>query len=362
MIPVAKPFLGEEEVESVNKVLRSGMLAQGPVVEQFENKFAEYCGVAHAVAVNSGTAALHAVLLASGIKAGDEVVVPDFTFFATASCVSMCGATPVFADVSPTTFNLDPDSLLALLTDRTRAVIGVHLFGQPLDIGPIQEICEDHDILFIEDAAQAHGAEYHGTRVGGLGTAGCFSFYPTKNMTTGEGGLVTTDDTELARRVRIYINHGQTEKYLHSCIGYNYRLTDIGAAIGLAQMEKIEGFNRRRIENAEYFSTNLHALGIIPPHVKPGVRHVYHQYVVRVTGGCPMDRTSLMEHLKQKGIGTAVHYPIPLHRQPAFRSSGAECPVSEMLSGQVMSLPVHPLVTNEERRQIVECVNAISRG
>ncbi|MDD1715957.1 MAG: DegT/DnrJ/EryC1/StrS family aminotransferase, partial [Methanolinea sp.] len=313
MIPVAKPFLDEQEIEGVEKVLLSGMLAQGPVVAKFEKQFAEYCSVNHAVAVNSGTAALHAVLLACGIKPGDEVVVPDFTFFATASCVSMCGAKPVFADVLPTTFNLDPDALLGSLTDRTRAVIGVHLFGQPLDIKAIREICEDHHLLFIEDAAQAHGAEYSGKRVGGLGTAGCFSFYPTKNMMTGEGGMVTTNDPELARKVRVYINHGQTEKYLHSCTGYNYRMTDIGAAIGLAQMEKIEEFNRRRIENAEFFSAHLDAKGIIPPHVLPGVRHVYHQYVVRVTGECAMERAALMKHLQEKGIGTAVHYPIPLH-------------------------------------------------
>ena len=283
MIPVGKPSLGEEEIEAVSAILRSGMLAQGPRVEEFEKKFARYSDTPIGIAVNSGTAALHAVLLALGIGPGDEVIVPAFTFFATASSVCMCGARPVFADVDEDTFNLSIESLEEQLTPKTRAVIGVHLFGQPFDVRPVAEICGERGIHFIEDAAQAHGAIYHGKKVGSFGIAGCFSFYPTKNMTTGEGGMVTTADPDLAGTIRRYINHGQQEKYLHTCIGYNFRMTDIGAAIGLAQLEKLDSFNKKRRETASYYDTHIRCPGIILPERTPGTEHVYHQYVLRVT-------------------------------------------------------------------------------
>ncbi len=260
-IPVAKPFVGEEEIEAVAAVMRSGMIASGPKVAEFESRFAEYCGVPHAIATSNGTTALHAGFLAAGIGAGDSVVVPSFSFIATATSVSMTGATPVFADVDERTFTLDPDAVIEALRPDTKAVVGVHLYGQPFDVRPLREICDDHDLLLVEDAAQAHGAEYHGKRVGGLADFGCFSFYPTKNMTTGEGGMVTTDDPGLADRVRLYINHGQSRKYLHTAIGYNFRLTDMGAAVGLVQLGRLEGFNERRIHNAA-----------VPRPVRPGER------------------------------------------------------------------------------------------
>ena len=361
MIPVGKPALGEEEIETVSAVIRSGMLAQGPRVEEFEKAFARYCDSSHGVAVNSGTAALHTALLALGIGPGDEVIVPTFTFFATASSVCMCGAKPVFADVDEATFNISIDSLEENLSRKTRAVIGVHLFGQPFTIRPVAEICGERGIHFIEDAAQAHGATYHGKKVGAFGVAGCFSFYPTKNMTIGEGGMVTTHDANIAAVIRRYINHGQTQKYLHTCIGYNFRLTDIGAAIGLAQLKKLDEFNRRRQETAAYYDDHIRCPGIILPVVMEGIDHVYHQYVIRVTDECRLSRDQLAVALREKGIGTAVHYPIPLHRQPVFEEcvKKSRCPVSDQLAAEVLSLPVHPLVTDTERTYIAECVNEV---
>lgn len=358
-IPVARPLVGEEEIAAVADVMRSGMLAQGSVVTEFESRFAEYCGAAHAVGVNSGTAALHAALLAAGIGPGDTVVVPAFTFFATASSVSMCGATPLFADVDPATFNIDPDSVAALIRPDTRAVVGVHLFGQPFDVGAVREVCDDHNLVLVEDAAQAHGAEYHGRRAGSLADLACFSFYPTKNMTTGEGGMVTTDDDALAKQVRLLINHGQSQKYLHSAVGYNYRMTNIAAAIGLVQLGRVDGFNVRRIENARYLDRHLAGTGLATPRVAPGVRHVYHQYVVKLPAGYPLTRDTFVSALADKGIGTAVHYPIPVNRQPVYENERASCPASDDLAASVVSLPVHPAVTDEELAYICEAVREL---
>jgi len=360
-IPVARPLVGEEEIAAVADVMRSGMLAQGSVVTEFESRFADYCGATHAIGVNSGTAALHAALLAAGVGPGDSVVVPAFTFFATASSVSMCGATPLFADVDPRTFNIDPDSVGALIRPDTRAVVGVHLFGQPFDVSALRALCDDHNLVLIEDAAQAHGAEYHGKRAGSLADLACFSFYPTKNMTTGEGGMVTTDDDHLAGRVRLLINHGQSQKYLHSAVGYNYRMTNIAAAIGLVQLGRLEGFNERRIKNARYLDRHLAGTGLTTPCVAPGVRHVYHQYVVKLPAGYPLTRDAFMDALAERGIGTAVHYPIPVNRQPVYENEGAtaSCPVSDDLAASVVSLPVHPAVTDEDLAYVCDAIREL---
>lgn len=361
MIPIAKPFIEEEEVEAVSRVIRSGMLAKGPRVEEFEQQFSAYCNTKHGIAMNSGTAALHAALLALDIGPGDEVIVPAFTFFATASSVCMCGAAPVFADVDPDTFNISVDAVGESMTRRTRAVIGVHLFGQPFEVRPLLDICEERGIPLIEDAAQAHGAEYHGQRTGSLGIAGCFSFYPTKNMTTGEGGMVTTNEPELAARMRQIIDHGQEKKYFHTRIGYNYRMTDMSAALGLVQLKKLDGMNRRRREVASYYTDHVARSGISTPVVAPCMTHVYHQYVVKVTEECSLTRDQLAAYLQKKGIGTAVHYPLPVHRQPVFSGSKTpDCPVAEKLSETVLSLPVHPLVTDKECRYICETLNEVN--
>ncbi|AGB02454.1 DegT/DnrJ/EryC1/StrS family aminotransferase [Methanoregula formicica] len=361
-IPIAKPEAGEEEIRAVSDVLRSGMFAQGPVVRQFENEFAALCGTRHAVAVNNGTAALHAALASAGIGPGDEVIVPTFSFFATASCVSMCGARPVFVDVDERMFGIDPACVNNAITAKTKAVIGVHLFGQPFDVQPVRDICDDHNLLLIEDAAQAHGALYRKKPVGSMGHAGCFSFYPTKNMTTGEGGIITTNDDEYAAVLRRFTNHGQSDKYYHTMIGYNYRMTDIGAAIGREQLKKLPEFNARRRANAEYLSAHIHAPGIVTPFCMPVATHVYHQYVLRVIPSCPLSRSELITMLAAKGIGSAIHYPIPIHRQPVYLSQNPEvsCPIAERLAQEVVSLPVHPNVTEPMLDEICDAINSVS--
>lgn len=361
-IPVARPAIGQEEISAVNDVMKSGMLASGDRVAEFEKKFADFCGSNYAVAINNGTAALHAALLTAGIGPGDEVIVPAFSFVATASAVAMCGAKPVFADVDEKTFNISPQQVAERVTPKTKAVIGVHLFGQPCDIEALQEICVSHSLKFIEDAAQAHGALYKNARTGSFGHLACFSFYATKNMITGEGGMVTTSDKAYNERLRLLINHGQSEKYLHTHLGYNYRMTDIGAAIGLVQLKKLEKFNLRRRKNAEYYNATLSVKGLVLPFVGPARNHVYHQYVVRLSEEFPMNRMTFMEYLKAKGIGSAIHYPIPLHRQPLFglENDPDPCPVATGLSGSVLSLPVHPLLDQKELSYICDTINRVN--
>ncbi|MDG6258122.1 MAG: DegT/DnrJ/EryC1/StrS family aminotransferase [Methanomicrobiaceae archaeon] len=361
MIPIANPWIDSEEVCEVQRVLESGMLAQGAVVTQFERDFADYCGVEHAIATNSGTAALHAALLAAGIGAGDEVIVPSFTFFATASAVSMCGARPVFADIDADTFNISPDAIADRITPRTKAVIGVHLFGQPFDIAPVQELCADHDLVLIEDCAQAHGARYKGRKVGGFGKIGCFSFYPTKNMTTGEGGMITTDDAGIAERARRLVNHGQSEKYLHTELGYNYRMTNISAAIGSVQLRKLDRMNDLRRRHARHFSQTISRTDLRLPWCDPQAFHVYHQFVLTVTDEFPMSRDDFGTRLQIKGIGTAVHYPIPVHQQPLYRTAGDGpcCPVAETCAQRVLSIPVHPQITDTDCEYISRTINEV---
>jgi perosamine synthetase len=360
-IPIARPIIGYEEITAVSEVLKSGMIAQGEKVAEFEQAFADLCQTTHAVATSNGTSALHAALLAAGIGHGDEVIVPAFSFVATASSVSMCGATPVFCDVDEQTFNINPIQIEERVTPKTKAVIGVHLFGQPFDVTGVQRVCESHNLTLIEDAAQAHGALSNGARVGGLGHFGCFSFYATKNMITGEGGMVTTSEKAFAERLRQIINHGQIEKYLHTRLGYNYRMTDISAAIGLVQLKKLEKFNSRRRKNAEYLTANIRCRGIIPPAVTSGVFHVFHQYVIRLTEEFPMKRNEFIDLLKAKGIGTAVHYPLPIHRQPMYglENNPDPGPVSTKLSSCVLSLPVNPLLDGKELAYICETINRV---
>lgn len=361
-IPVARPSVGREEIAAVTAVLESGMLAAGSRVAEFEQRFSEYCGAPFGVAVNNGTAALHAALLAAGIGPGDEVIVPAFTFYATASSVLMCGATPVFADVDERTFNIVPEEIGKKITPRTKAVIGVHLFGLPFDVPAVQEICRRHNLVLIEDAAQAHGALLNGKKAGSFGDLACFSFYATKNMITGEGGMVTTADKRLNDRLRLVINHGQSEKYLHTCLGYNYRMTDIAAAIGLVQLQRVEGFNEQRRKNAAYFGRHLTAKGLVLPAEVHGTRPVFHQYVLKVTDGFPMGRAEFMDYLKSHGIGSAIHYPVPLHRQPVFglKNDPDPCPVSTRLAGEVLSLPVYPSLGEDQLAYICETINRVN--
>jgi perosamine synthetase len=259
------------------------------------------------------------------------------------------------------TFTIDPKAIAHSLSPRTRAVIGVHLFGQPFDVDAAREICDDKGLILIEDAAQAHGAIYRGKRVGGLGDAACFSFYPTKNMTVGEGGMVTTHDRDIAQKVRLLINHGQSEKYRHTILGYNFRMTDIGGAIGCVQLSKLDGFNKKRIENARYFNDHITLAGIRTPFTAPGCSHVYHQYVIQVMVDSPVNRDDLARLLHEHGIGTAIHYPIPLHKQPVYQNIAGSCYCrnAEDLCTRILSLPVHPLITAEDRKLICTAVNEV---
>jgi perosamine synthetase len=344
MIPIARPLIGEEEKQAVIDVLESGQLAQGAVVEQFEEAFAAFCGVRHAIATSNGTTALHLALLAHGIGQGDEVITSPFTFIASANSILYCGAKPVFVDIEPDTFNLDPEQIEATITPRTRAIMPVHLYGNPADMHAICDIAQRHGIAIIEDAAQAHGAEVSGRRAGSFGT-GAFSFYPTKNMTTGEGGMITTNDDEIAASARLLRAHGAAERYRHEVLGFNFRMTNIHAAIGVAQMAKIDGWTRKRRENAARLSELLEGV-VATPSSRSWATHVYHQYTVRI----PEGRGDIAERLAERGIGSGVHYPIPVHRQPLYREMGYtdDLPVAEQASQDVLSLPVHPALTNDD--------------
>lgn len=366
-IPIARPALGEEELKAIRRVLESGILAHGPEVEEFEREFAEYVGVDYAVAVANGTAALDLVLKAYGIRPGDEVVTTPFTFIATANAVLYQGAKPVFADIDPKTYNIDPNSVLEAITPRTKAVIAVDLFGQPADMRALREIAEDRRLALIEDAAQAHGAEFEGRKAGSLGDAAIFSFYATKNMTTGEGGMVVTNDRRVAERVKLLRDHGQAEKYLHVELGYNLRMTSLQAAIGRVQLRKLDRLNEARRANARFLTEGLSKVrGITPPYEDPRCKHVYHQYVVRVEDEFPLRRDELKAFLESRGVGAAVHYPIPVHRQPLYRKLGYPqdiCPNAIEASGRVLSLPVHPLLSRSDLEYVVECVReAAQRG
>jgi dTDP-4-amino-4,6-dideoxygalactose transaminase len=354
MIPVARPLLGQEEIEAVVEVLQSGNLAQGRLVERFEQRFAQEVGARHAVAVSSGTAALHLALLAHGVGPDDEVITTPFSFVATGNCVLFTGATPVFADIRPDTYNIDPDLIEPLISPRTRAIIPVHLYGLPADMAAIEAIAARHGLAVIEDAAQAHGAAIGERKVGSSGTA-CFSFYATKNVTTAEGGVVTTSDDRIAERMRMLRSHGQRERYYHEILGYNYRMTDLQAAIGLAQLDRLEDLTRQRIANAQYLTSRLAGMG--PQRVPDGYRHVYHQYTIRI----PLGRDQAVEILKAAGVGTAIHYPVPIHQQKLYRDLGffVSLPIAERASREVLSLPVHPALTREDLDVIADEVLAL---
>ena len=359
-VPIAKPIIGEEEIENVVEVLKSGMIAQGPRVAEFEEKFAEWVGAKYGIAVNSGTAALHVALLSCDIGKGDEVITTPFTFIASGNSIVYTGAKPVFADIDLKTYTIDPDSIEPLITENTKAIVPVQLYGQSANMDRINEIAEKYGLVVIEDAAQAHGATCNGEAVGSLGDMACFSFYPTKNMTTSEGGIITTDDAELAELARVFRAHGASVRYHHDAIGYNFRMTDISAAIGLAQLDKIDEFNNKRIENAAYLNEGLKDVdGVVTPYCAYGSKHVYHQYTIRVEKG---NRDDWVELINEAGVGTGIHYPIPLYNQPVYKKLGIEgnCPNAELAADSVISLPVHPSLTKEDLDLVIEAVKNAS--
>lgn len=355
MIPIAKPHVGNDEVQQVMAVLQSGMLVQGSRVKSLEERFAAASGAPHAVATSNGTTALHLSLLAHGIGAGDEVITVAFTFIATVNAILMTGAKPVFIDVRPDTFNLDPELIEAAITPRTKAILLVHLYGQMCDMDPIMAIAARHNLAVIEDACQAVGATYKGRIAGSLGT-GTFSLYATKNVMSAEGGMITTQDAAFAEHCRLLRNHGMKIRYHYEMLGYNYRMSDLHAAIGLAQMDRLTEWTETRRSNAEYFNAQI--TSVITPKTAPGNGHVWHQYTIRVPDG---KRDAALEQLTANGIGTSIFYPFPAHQQPYVRDvvGDVELPVTEQLGREVISLPVHPGLSQSDREKIVYEVNRL---
>ena len=342
---------------AVGRVFESGIFVLGPEVAAFEREFAAYCGVAHAIGVNSGTSALHLALLAAGVGAGDEVVTVPFTFVATAAAVLYAGARPVFVDVDPDTLTMDPELVEAAITPRTKAILPVHLYGQAADMAPILAIAARYGIPVIEDAAQAHGAEYGGRRVGSLGTMGCFSFYPGKNLgAAGEGGAITTDDDQLAHTIRLLRDWGAKEKYRHVMRGFNYRLEELQAAVLRAKLIELDNWTEARRTHARAYREALGRVGVSVVAERSGGRHVYHVFAIRTPHRCAM-----IESLTGGGIGTGIHYPIPVHLQEAYRDLGhgiGSFPVAEAAAHEVLSLPIYPELTEAQRGLVVDAVAA----
>jgi dTDP-4-amino-4,6-dideoxygalactose transaminase len=356
MIPISKPQIGPEEQRAVAEVLASGYIVQGPRTAAFEEAFARMVGVKHAVAISSGTAALHVALLAHEVGPGDEVITSAFTFIASANSVLFTGARPVFADIDAESFNLSPAAVESAITPRTKAIMPVHLYGNPAEMDALLELADQHGLAVIEDAAQAHGAAIGDRMCGSFGT-GCFSLYATKNMTTAEGGMITTDDDSLAEKCRLLRSHGMPRRYHHDSLGFNFRMTDINAAIGLVQLEKLPAANARRAANARFLSQNL--AGVTTPKERPGTTHAWHQYTVRVRDGT--DRDAAVEAVREAGVGVAIFYPVPVHHQKLYRELGYDVslPVTERLSREVFSLPVHPSLTPDDLETIVAAVNPL---
>ncbi len=358
MIPISKPDIGAAEEAAVLDVLRSGMLAMGRRTADFEAAWAAYCGVGHAVMMSNGTVTTEAILRMLGIGRGDEVITVSFSFNATVSTILQAGATPVFVDVRESDFTMDPDLVEAAITPRTRAIMPVHLYGLMADMDPLLAIARRHGLHVIEDAAQAHGATYHGRRAGSFGPA-MFSLYATKNLMTGEGGIATTDDDELADRLRLYRNHGMRRRYHHDELGTNFKPTDLAAAIGLAQLPRLEERTEQRRRNAERLTAGL--AGYLTPVVPQGRGHVWHQYTMRFPG----ERDRVVEGLTERGIGSLIYYPVPIHRQSYLQSyvpgaADLPLPVTDRLAAEVLSIPVHPMLSDADIDAIVRAVREVA--
>lgn len=332
---------------AIQRVLESGQFVLGEDVAEFEREFAAYCGVRHAVAVNSGTSALHLALLAAGVGPGDEVITVPFTFVATVSSILYTGARPLFVDIDPISFTIDVDRIPAAITSRTKAIIPVHLYGQPADMGPILEIAGRYGLAVIEDAAQAHGATYHGTRVGALGDIGCFSFYPGKNLGAyGEAGCVTTDNPNWARKLRMMRNWGCEQRYLHQIRGFNYRMEAMQGAVLRVKLRQLDSWNEVRRKCAAAYHKRLSQTGLILPRTSPNRQHVYHVFAIRA-----LQRDELRRRLQEDGIETGIHYPLPIHCQTAYADLGysnGDFPVSERVAKEELSLPIFPELTISE--------------
>ena len=347
---------------AVMSVLASAQYINGPIVQSFEQQFAEYIGTAECVTCNSGTDALFMSLRAIGIGAGDEVITTPFTFFSTAEVISAVGATPVFVDIESETFNLDLSQVEAAITNRTKAILPVHLFGQPVNMTRLMAIAQAHNLFVIEDCAQAVGAEWNGTKVGSIGHIGCFSFYPTKNLgACGDGGAVTTNDPAIAQKIRSLRTHGERERYIHEDIGLTSRLDAVQAAILQIKLRYLDQWNAQRQAIADRYEDLLSSLpGVVPPRPLVGGKTVWHQYTIRLS-----DRDCIRQQLQQQGVSTMLYYPIPLHRQPVYANLGyaeGRLPVSEQMAREVLSLPMFPELTAAQQERVVytlkECLLA----
>lgn len=362
MIPIARPSIDQREIDAVVSVMMNGQLAQGEQVFQFEKAFSESFGFPYTIATNNGTTALHVSLLAAGLKEGDKVLTTPFSFIATTNAILYCGGIPVFVDVDEDSFNLSPEVLRNTLKEHPDAkyLLLVHLFGQPCDMDEMMSIANEYNLTVIEDCAQAHGATYDGKPVGTFGIGGTFSFYPTKNMTTGEGGMIVSTNDDYAALCRKLANHGSTVRYVHDITGFNYRMTNISAAIGSVQLGKIHDFNLKRKKNAEKYLTEINNEYIKLPEITSSTDHVFHQFSVKTPY-----RNELIIHLEQNGVGYGIYYPIPIHKQQNvidyMNDKGFVIkpqPISEKVAEQVLSIPVHPQLEEKEIEHIINVMNA----
>ena len=355
MIGLGGPSLGVREKLAVWRQIASGQLAQGPKVALFEKEFGEWIGVRHSIAVNSGTSALHLGILSLGIGPGDEVIVPSFTFAASANAVALSGAEPVFCDVEPDFFCIDPTLVEGLITPATKAIMAVHLYGQMANVEELKRIAEKHGLFLIEDAAQAHGAKLGDLSAGSVGDFSAFSFYPTKNMTTGEGGMITTNNSDLDRSSRLLRNQGMIQRYQNEVVGFNNRMTEINAAIGLVQLTKIDSLNSKRVVNASHLSSGVQDVaGVEVPKVRPHSKHVFHQFTILIRD----NRDGLQKGLEKLGVQSAVYYPTPVHRLPSFQRE-YDLPITDALSRSCLSLPINPGLGRKDMDKIAKAVRTV---
>lgn len=367
LIRINQPMIGKEEVDAATEVLRSGILTEksgmGPRVLEFEKEFARYVGAKHAVAMTSGTAALHAAFLVAGVKPGDEVVLPSFTFHSTAEMVLLAGAQPVFADIDPDSYTVTSDTVESAMTRNTKAIVPVHLYGLPTDLNPLKKVARERGVALIEDAAQAHGAEYDGAKIGSIGDMTCFSFYAGKNMTTGEGGMVTTNDDDYSERLRIVRTHGEQRPYWPVTVGHNYRMSELLAAIGLAQLKKLPSFVEQRRKNAQLLNQKIGVLGkVIRPKEFERRKHAWYLYTLRLRGANAGKRNKVIEKMRSKNIEAAVYYESPLHMLPLYRdlsTTRRPLPETEKACRQVFSIPIHPRLTGPELEYIFDTLKRV---
>jgi perosamine synthetase len=342
-ISLSKMYVDDQIEKAISDVLNSGRYISGQNLKSFEEEFADLCSTEYAVGVSSGTSAILISLMALGIGAGDEVIIPSHTFIATGSPAKFLGASLVYTDIDPETYTIDPAEIERKVTPRTKAIIPVHLYGHPCDMDPINDIAKAHNLYVIEDACQAHCATYKGRKTGSLGDIACFSFFPSKNVTVlGDGGMVTTNDSELARKVGMLRNHGRTQKYVHEMLGLNCRLSEVHATIGREQLKHLAEWTERRRAIAAKYNALLRDFGVIIPVEREWAKHVYHMYVIRV-----MQRDNLAAYLKERDIETGIHYPVPVHRQPCLMSD-VHLPITEKYVNEILSLPMHPQLSDEQ--------------